>query len=831
MNVRFGDIVVRLPQGEIRKGQETVDGLTELEAALLAYLVERPGKEVSRDELHREVWGYAEGVRSRAVDFTMSRLRRKVEPDPTAPRFLHTARGAGYRYEPAVEDRPSRRPMPPPDTFVGRTAEVERLSGMLEAGARLVTLLGLGGVGKTRLALEFLAHHYEGDAAVADLGSVTTRAGVIEAVANALGMPPGGADPEGAIGEVLRNRGPLVVLDDVEHLIGDVSDVVRGWLDEGHTRVLVTSRERLRVAGEHVLDIRPLDATDAAAMFRARAEAVRGPLGRAEADTFRAIAERLDGWPLAIELAAARTRVVSPDALLTRLDPLRLSARRRDLPERHRSVRTVLEDSWGQLEPEERETLVAVAAVPHGASLEALEALLPDRDAIDAVADLADRALVRIDETSGAARARVVNIVRKWVLANAETSADLVQRRLVWAADEAERVALHLRRGQAWQPELDLEQATVRAIWDVRGPPNPEGVRLGVNLVWWRASRATWLDLDALAAGVVADAEALADPALLDQARLARAHAAKILGRVEEAIALGTPLLADPPTTWVSREAAHIVGTSHARLRDRDTAQRLLESLVPAGDLYSARALSGLVVLHASRAELETAIDRAREAERTYAACRAEAYEALAAISLASVLRAAGHLDEARGVLVRGERAQPKSGRASLHTSLLHERYAVETYAGHLDSGESYALAELEVRREQGDRLGAAWALGNLGVIAIERGDFELARTRLTQSLDGHRAIGSRSGIVASEANLGILTLLEGDRSTASLHLTFAVSEAQDAGIARFLPVLKAFLAIAEDEWDGAPSDGPPQDMRLLATAAARYGVADAEGS
>lgn len=824
MKVHLGDIVVRLPKGDMVRGGEVVETLTELEAALLHYMAERPGEDISRSQLHREVWGYAEGVRSRAVDFTMSRLRRKIEPDGSAPRFLHTVRGAGYRFDPQPDEAPPPSTvMPPPDAFLGRDAEMARLVDLMASDARLITLLGFGGVGKTRLALEFLAHHHDGDAAFADLSSAATESGVLEAVARGLGIPPQGSGLAKAVQEVLRTRKPLLLLDDVETVVAPVSHWVRQWLAHSDVRIVLTSRESLRIAGEHVIDVGPLHTEAAVRMLRARAEAQRGPLSTTE-DTLRALVDRLDGWPLAIELAAARTRIVTPEALLARLDPLRLSARRRDLPERQRSIRAVLEDTWGQLSVEEKQTLVAVALLPQGASIDALESLLEDRDVIDATADLADRALVRIEEVGGQARARMVGIVASWARAHSSWP-ELVDRRLSWAVEHAEAIAEHLRWGHTWRQELDHEAATVRGIWEERGPPTERSVRLGVALFWWRCQRSTWLGLIDLARAVHADALVLADEGLERSARLALAYACRQMGEYAQAVELVTPITERDPAHWETREAIHILGTLQRRLGEREQAERTLSRLLDQPDVFAARALIALVHVHANRADNDKAIRAAREAEALFHESQAPAFAALAAINLCFVLRSAGRLSEAREAVERAARTQQESGRAILRVQILHERYAVATYAGDLDAGEAHALEELALRRSHGDRIGAAWALGNLGLLAAERGDFELALERLQRASEEHTETGSGAGVAATSANFGIVALLQHDSETAVQYLDTALENAESSGLARFVPVLRAFRDVASGQWHGAPPSGPPQDMRILERVAVMYGL------
>jgi non-specific serine/threonine protein kinase len=825
MDVRLGDIVVDLSEGAILRGEDKVDTLTELEVRLLAYLVARPARDVSRDELHREVWGYAEGVRSRAVDFTMSRLRRKVEPDPSKPQFLHTVRGAGYRYAPAEGERPEPPPVAPPDLFVGRRAEMDRLRKLMSGGARLVTLLGLGGVGKTRLALEYLSTKPHHDAVVVDLSSVNSRAGLIEAVANALGVPSQVRDRTSGVAELLRTRSPLLVLDDIDQVAAVGSDLLRSWLAEGETQILATSRERLRVSGEHVLDLGPLEAPEAIELFRVRSEAVRGVLMADDESVLEAIAARLEGWPLAIELAAARTRAVSPEVLLDRLDPFGLQARRRDMPSRQQSVGAILEDTWNQLSEGERDALSAVVLLPHGACLDALETMLRWRDPVDVIADLADRALVVVEEIHGAARARPVGIVRRWVANNQTASSSLERRMMSWAAEEAERVTAHISGGYAWRDALDSELPTVQSIWEDRRGVSKTVVRLGISLIRWRSVRGPWLGLEESAAVVVREAVEHGDPLLVARARVLRANVLRLVGQFEEAVAMAQVATTERAEDSVAREATYVIGASLRRLGDLEGAQQHFESLLDRPDLQAGRAASVLALVHKAREEFEQGIQRARDAIRIVDGCSARAHVSSAALNLAVVFHDAGQLDEARAALHDAEAALPDSGNPVLRASILHSRATLEATAGNLEIAEQMIRTRLDLLRAFGDRTGSAWALSSLAMIHVERRRLTEAQALLEKALQAHRETGSRAGVAAAEANLGILALHRRTDNVAATHLRRGLAEAEAVGITSYVTIIRDFLALAEGRWEGREIGDGSQDDRLLARLVAERGL------
>ena len=827
MDLSLDDLHVSLPDGSVRRDGVVIDTLTELEAALLSFLAARPGVEVSRDELHREVWGYADGVRSRAVDFTMSRLRKKVEADPSTPRFLHTIRGSGYRYLPGEPAPVPLRAAPPPDAFLGRSEELTRLSAAFEGGARLVTVLGLGGVGKTRLVLEWIrAQHLSlGDVVAVDLSAVTQRSTVLDVVGRHLGLPPGQGDPAQRIGARLGARGTLLLLDDVDRVVEDAADLAGQWLSEPGVRMLVTSRERLRIGGEHVLELAPLNNEAAADLFRARAEAVRGPLSPEELTMASRMVEHLAGWPLALELAAARTRLVPMATVLTSLDPLALTSRERDRPARHRSIGAVLDDTGAHLSTAETEALLALALLPHGASLDTLEQLLPHRDALDAVADLADRALVRLTEAHGEARVHLIGLIRRWVLDRAVADprrSSLDERRRAWAAEHAGSIATLLRTGGGWRDPLDLERANLRAIWDSRSTINASAVKLGVALTGWWIVRGSWVDLPELAEQSLADATTLGDPELLNEARVVAANVARLTGSPAAAVEQCRALLASNPSDAIRGEATFLLGASLRRLGELEAAAQTLAPLADENHLSAARAGTVLALIYAARGQHEASVSAAKRALAQVNELKAEGYLSTMAVNLAVVLRLAKQLPEARQVLEQAKNTLAASGSARLTATLLHEQGTVEVEAGNLADGEHYQREELATLETWGDRAGTAWPLGNLAVVVAERGDLTEARALLHRALKIHRATGSRVGEAATRANLGIVDLLADEPDAAQTHLEEALALTEEQQLARYLPVMRAFLALSRGEPVPEVLDAPAQDLRLLHKLTAR---------
>jgi predicted ATPase/class 3 adenylate cyclase len=284
----------------------------------------------------------------------------------------------------------------PASSFVGRERELEELGALVGDDVRLVTLTGPGGSGKTRLALAVVA-------AAADafpdgvwwvpLASVRDPGLVLSSVAVALGVPEqAGRGLQETLVDILSRGRTLLLLDNLEQLLPDAAASVAALRDAGGATVVVTSRERLQLAGEHVYAVAPLEATDAAELFTARAAALAGQGGSAEAVV--ELCERLDNLPLAVELAAARAGLLAPAEMLARLGG-RLDRLQggRDADPRQQTLRATIAWSHDLLDRSERELFARLAVFSGGATLDAVEVVC-DGD-LGVLASLLDKSLVR----------------------------------------------------------------------------------------------------------------------------------------------------------------------------------------------------------------------------------------------------------------------------------------------------------------------------------------------------------------------------------------------------------------------------------------------------
>ncbi len=405
------------------RGQALLDGgrADEAVAALDALVRAEPLREPAVGLLARAL--LAAGRHADALA-CLARLRRElrdelgVDPSPELRalerQVLHQEIGPSSR---------GMRPPLPVSSLRGRDGEVGRVAELL-GRCRLVTLAGTGGVGKSRLAAHVahaVAGRYDDGVVSVELATLRQPAEVAGAVAAALRLTDSVAETLAErIVAVLAVRRALLVLDNCEHLAGAVAELVEA-VTTGTTGVdvLLTSREALRADGEHVLAIRPLAAADAVALLADRIRAADPEADATDTATLAGIATRLDGLPLALELAAARVPALGPSGLLAALDePLDALGRgRRTAAPRHRSLRAVVEWSTGLLTETERELFVRLAVFGGAVEADAVVAVcagpgLPAAVTRQALADLVDRSLVTVAHAGGPPRYGMLETLR-----------------------------------------------------------------------------------------------------------------------------------------------------------------------------------------------------------------------------------------------------------------------------------------------------------------------------------------------------------------------------------------------------------------------------------
>ncbi|MCA9563826.1 MAG: AAA family ATPase, partial [Myxococcales bacterium] len=394
--------------------------------------------------------------------------------------------------------------------MIGRANELAQLQAWSEEDSRAVVVVGPPGVGKTRLLQEFCDRRSELGPANPllwlDLSHCSTSEELLLQVASALDLDSSGASdpgPEQSITRELRNRGPLfLVLDHVEHVADACRELGTGWLHaSADLRLLIGCRNRLWLAGEQVLHLDPLSLplngrptaeSDAVQMLLECASRVYQTSLEDEDShaILAAISVALDGIPLAIEMAAARLAILSPEQLLERLDNSLDLLKRRRSDDRHGSLRRCIEMSWELMDDEERQTLQQTAVFPAAFDIESAEAILhvPEVDLLDALQGLWERSLLQAE--TDAARFRRFRLLRsvrelateKWP--QGVISEEVCGRFVAyWASKCFERVLERPVEGSEQGQDLIGDYANIKEAFDlVQARPSLGGPEIQVKL-------------------------------------------------------------------------------------------------------------------------------------------------------------------------------------------------------------------------------------------------------------------------------------------------------------------------------------------------------------
>ncbi|NOK61347.1 MAG: hypothetical protein GFH27_549305n116 [Chloroflexi bacterium AL-W] len=391
--------------------------LTRTEWKLLEILALHHGKTLTYRTLLQHVWGDAYHDEHSYVHTYISQLRRKLELDPTKPRYLLTEVGVGYRLEastnsvqsteePITTDSTSEKitetpwELTTPHTkLFGRETDIKAIQYLLgQTDVRLLTLTGPPGVGKTRLAqhiAETIKHQFSDGLYTVSLAPLRDHSLVASAITQAIGAKESAHQTlHEALMQTLKGQQALLFLDNFEHVLEAASLITKLIAIAPDLTILITSRTPLRISGEQEYPVPSLTTPDSTipasletlahnptvALFVRRSQAVKPDfvLTDENAPAVAAICTRLDGLPLAIELAAARSKLFSPQAMLARLDQrlTLLSHNTTDAPARHQTLRAAIDWSYQLLQPEEQRILAGLSVFAGGCTLEAATSVL-----------------------------------------------------------------------------------------------------------------------------------------------------------------------------------------------------------------------------------------------------------------------------------------------------------------------------------------------------------------------------------------------------------------------------------------------------------------------
>jgi tetratricopeptide (TPR) repeat protein len=709
--------------------------LTARELALLAHLAARPGVVVSREELLVEVWGYAPTVVSRAVDKTMVRLRRKIERDPTCPEHLITEYGVGFSFEPA---RVAGLPVAP-TRFIGRAAEQEDLLRRLAQGCRLLTVLGVGGLGKTRLVLQAL-RALQVRSWLCELNAVRSRRELVAAVGRAMGLAMVHGEPEEQLLAALQGSSGVLILDGMEHLIEEAAGLLGRWLAEAEgVSLVVTSRRRLSLQGEHLLELAPLSPEDARALLLDRLQAVQQ--GIPDEAALERLLLLLEGLPLAVELAASRLRWLSIAQLCARIQADRSGALRddsRDRAARHATLGALLEDSWALLPPEGRRALVCCSIFQAPFTLEAAGAVLAGGE--EHLELLLDHSLLLRDE--GDRRLSMLAMVREFA---AEKLDDVELFRDRHAAYFSQRRALG-----------ELADITAAGRWSIRRGALDQAV--SACLACWEH----WFVIGPLEEGWSMARDLLAQPGLSDHQRarveIIAGVALRRLARPGAEAHLQRALSLAQGDPGLISDACHALGTFTHRVGRVEEAMRWhQQALLGADPFREARARAACGVLLQERERFSEALAEHQAALVGYTLLGARREEAVVRGNLGHLSRRQGQLTQAlqhyRDALRIHRQLGDLRSMGELHAGIARTLWR----AGRWQEAAEHSAEAQRLLRQVGDRQGEAMLLTDASSHHQASGRFPEALSAAEEALRLYRAIGSRHGEAVVLGNLGNL--------------------------------------------------------------------------
>ncbi len=657
-----------------------------------------------------------------------------------------------------------------PTRLIGREREVEHVRRqLLEPDVRLVTLTGAGGSGKTRVALAVAAallDTFKDGVWLVELAALTDPELVPSAVASSLGVTQRrGRSVRETLLEALQTRSVLLVFDNCEHLVHACATLAHGILDTCRSvRILASSREPLRIAAERTWQVPTLPQPDpchmpaleeltnypAVQLFVERTRAVQHAfaLNVQNGAAVAGICARLDGLPLAIELAAARMQVLAPEQILERLDDAfrLLVGGRRTAPTRQQTLTATLDWSWVLLEEREQRLFERLSVFVGAWDLAAAEVVCVGGEVttdavLDLLAQLVNKSLVGVESTTGesSARYRFLEVVRQYALERLEARHEVQafqDRHFNFFGDLAHVAGMALRgpEQQVWLDRLDREHGNLRGAltWTRNHGQVTAGLKMAVDL--WRF----WS---------------------------IRGHLAE--GR-----------------EWL------------ATLLELSDSQLVPIELLSAGQ--SAQGHLTFAQGDWARAELcfETSLALSRESGDS-------AGVAASIRDLGTVAQGQGEYDRAYRLLVQSLSQWRELGDMAGVATCLDDLGEIARHRGDYDQAAELDTESLALKRNLGDVCGAAFSLNELANVARHRGDYKRGQAFASEALALQREIGDRRGTGYSLNNLGIMAQVRGEHQAAAHLYEEALMLFREAGDKRGLSVvLPGLSGIAQARGD-----------------------------
>lgn len=708
--------------------------------------------------------GQPEEQRLAGLIYAAANLRRYASvfklPQPTHVELLYDESQAD-----ALQTKKPKHNLPAqPTPFIGRAAQLATLKEMiLNPDARLITLLGPGGTGKTRLSLQVAQEsldQFPNGVFFVPLADDTDSNQFISRIAQQLEVKEGGRPLLDNLKDYLRDKKLLLVLDNFEQLISAVPVVADLLAAAPQLKLITSSRIALKVRGEREVPIPPLDVPqhetpleelagyESIKLFVERAQAAQPnfSLTKDNASSVTEICHRLDGLPLALELAAARIKLLSPRAILSRLDDQLklLTGGARDLPSRHQTLRNTLEWSYGLLHDDEKKLYARLSVFVGGFTLEAAEAVCNadgGQDILEGLTSLVDNSLLRQDEAGeGEPRFSMLETIRAYAVERLTESGEMDALREQHAGyftnvilNRMGFMELYLANAVRWLDWIEQEYDNIRATfaWNLTTPQGVQTSAFVVNILFW-----FWYRRGYVMEGSLWTERLLASPYLQ-----------------EPSPARGMTLFADGSLAmWQGNQEYALAKAQEGMIM----AQKL------GGDDFLPFLLMGnaVVLINMGKDGLAQPL-----LEQALAVFKGQQIAPFIVVTLV-------HLGNAELGLGNIEQARAYHEEALVHARAINENWLISfalnnlgevaRTQGQFDLARKYYEECETLLRNTGDKGDMARFVHSLGYIAQYEEDFALAESQFRQSLKMFRKFGNRRGMAECMAGLAGLRARQG---------------------------------------------------------------------